>query len=92
MDDTWWAFVATIDHQTLLLELPGSVLDRRMREKHAEYVKTFYAPGNGSIRTLAVESNEKHVAATVKRRASKPVTELDHTLAAYAARKRKKAA
>lgn len=34
MDDTWWAFIAGIDRQKLLQELPGSAADRRMREQH----------------------------------------------------------
>ncbi|PZE66922.1 hypothetical protein [Curtobacterium sp. MCBD17_021] len=36
-DDTWWAFIAGIDKQQLLRELPGSPDDRRMREQHAAH-------------------------------------------------------
>lgn len=89
-EDTWWAFIVNIDRRTLLLELPGSVPDRRMREQHAERVRDFYAPGNGSNRVLAKEANEKHLAAVVKPRPA--ATPLDKQLAAYAATKRKKVA
>lgn len=37
-DDMWWAFIASIDKQALIRELPGSPDDRRMREEHAAHV------------------------------------------------------
>jgi hypothetical protein len=89
-EDTWWAFIVNIDRKTLLLELPGSVPDRRMREQHAERVRDFYAPGNGSIRALGKEANENHSAAVVKPRPT--ATPLEKEIAAYAANKRKKVA
>lgn len=73
--DTWWAFVAQIDRAALLRELPGSVLDRRLREEHAEAVETFYAP--------------RHPERALKPRLKK-ATELDNQIAAYAASKRKR--
>lgn len=93
MIDTWWAFVAGIDHADLLRELPGSATDRRLRELHIERRKRFFARMSGNIAELVVEAETLGRAS--KRSHPKkpdPVTELDKTLAAYAARKRKKAA
>lgn len=42
-DDTWWAFIAGIDKQQLIRELPGSADDRRMRREHAEHVAALKA-------------------------------------------------
>jgi hypothetical protein len=99
-DDLWWAFIASIDKQQLLRELPGSPTDRRMREQHAAHVAELKADraahdlDQGPRRRADAVANSAGwtVRYDTDPRRRTPATPIEREIAAYAARKRGHAA
>lgn len=92
----WDVFIASINLTELMRERPGSPSDREMRAKHIRRRERFYRDARRRVRVAddaAAVDRRKELADASREwnERSRRRSDLDKTIAAYAARKRAEA-